>query len=99
VAEKQDQDFLQKYFWPIAVVVLVLAVVVVVVVIRAIQGSEQDAEAQLNDNYVEKIEISSTPRAGSGYTDLIVIDGVDRPDCSEEGGLLDCSEDPQPTPE
>lgn len=99
MAQDREETALQRYFWLIAAAVLVVAIAVVVLTIRWISDAEEAAESELDDNYVEQIEIRSTPAGGGRYEDLIVIDGMKRYDCSARDGRLSCSDDPQPTPQ
>lgn len=71
---------------------------VVVATMRWVSADRDERVAELNDRYVEKIEIRSQSRAG-GSQDVIVIDGASRYDCEEEDGRLVCEDDPQPTEE
>lgn len=83
-----------KKFWIILVVVLVALTAFIVVMSRWAADDRAERLEQLNDHYVEKIEFE-TRRGSSNW---IVIDGTKRLDCvEEEGGWLECEDDPQPT--
>ena len=107
MTEEQELTRLQQWgrspttwrFWVGLVLVGALVVAGFVAGIGWMAGNADDLRTELNDRYVEEIDLESVPRGGGGYRDQIVIDGVTRYDCSESDGVLDCSEDPQPTEE
>ncbi|GGF44126.1 hypothetical protein GCM10011519_17460 [Marmoricola endophyticus] len=96
VAAERQKSFLERFFWPIFVVVLVVVIAAFVVGFKLVGDSYSSERKELNDNYVEKIDV----RPGTKYSsDTIIIDGVSRYDCSEKDGRLECDDEPKPTPE
>lgn len=101
----EEQTALQRWgskrtpwwVWVVLLLVVVPAIVVTVVWVAGLGDSVQERRAELNERYVEPIDIRSVPDGGGGYEDLIVVDGTSRYDCTEDDGVLSCSEDPQPT--
>lgn len=98
-APKQQETFMQKYFWGLAVLFVVVVAAVIGLGFVLVGNSTQDLKTELNDNYVEQIDIRSVPAGGGRSESLFVIDGTSRYDCSEADGKLVCDDDPQPTPQ
>lgn len=58
-----------------------------------------EREDQLNERYREQITIDVS-HVGNKTQETFIIDGVQRPDCTEsQDGYLTCSDEPQPTRE
>lgn len=88
-----------KVFWPVAIGILVLIVVAVVATVRYVRDDDAELTQQLNDRYVEKIELTSTSSGNGGVRTILKIDGQLRYDCSERDAVITCDDDPQPTEE
>lgn len=98
MAEERQQSWLERFFWPVLAVGLVAVVAVVVIVINALQSSNDNLKSELNNRYVEKIDIEYD-NGGDGSKKVILINGERRYDCKEADARLTCTDDPQPTVE
>ncbi|GGF44860.1 hypothetical protein GCM10011519_18360 [Marmoricola endophyticus] len=96
--EARQVSWLERFFWPLLVVVLAIIVVVFVLVLRWSNEGTQDLKSELNKRYVEKIDFMDNNRVNGTSQRVIVIDGDPRYDCKEKNARLTCSDDPQPTP-
>lgn len=85
--------------WVVAALAITAVIAAIVVALRWSDGAREDLESQLNDRYVETIELRSEARGGThgGRREIVIIDGVTRRDCRAVDGWLDCSGNPQPT--
>ncbi|VXB81202.1 hypothetical protein [Nocardioides sp. AX2bis] len=102
---EQQQTALQRWgstkkpwwFWPLVLVVAVPLIIAAVVWFAQLGDSVQDRRVELNARYEEQIDITGYPDGSGGRNYRIVIDGTTRDDCSEDDGVLTCTDDPQPT--